>query len=277
MLEVADGALGHSAWQFHPHPDVWLVFGTIALGYLYLVHRHRSSSGEPGATQIQKLSFFAGLTILWFGADWPMHDLAEDYLFSVHMVQHTLFSLVAPAADPDGDAEVAASIDAPSLYGGGALFHPAPHSVRTLQRRHRRDPLAAGREPLGDLRAGTSGIHLVLVFAALVMWWVVVTPLPELGGLTPPGKMLFLFGQSILPTVPASFLTFANSPIYDVVRICPAPLGYLGSDRSDGRRFDHEDRGRFATVVRHRVVVLRVVFARAEGPTWGYRLGGFRA
>ncbi len=33
--------------------------------------------------------------MLWVGADWPMHEL-EDYLFSAHMVQHTLFSLVAP-------------------------------------------------------------------------------------------------------------------------------------------------------------------------------------
>ena len=46
------------------------------------------------------------------------------------------------------------------------------------------------------------------------MWWPVVDPLPGFGRLSEPGKMLYLFGQSILPTVPASFLTFASSPIY---------------------------------------------------------------
>ena len=30
------------------------------------------------------------------GADWPIHDLAEGYLYSMHMLQHMLFTLVAP-------------------------------------------------------------------------------------------------------------------------------------------------------------------------------------
>ena len=29
-------------------------------------------------------------------SEWPIHDLAEHYLLSVHMVQHLLISLVAP-------------------------------------------------------------------------------------------------------------------------------------------------------------------------------------
>ena len=36
--------------------------------------------------------------MLWLGADWPIHDLAERYLYRVHMVQHMLFTLVAAAA-----------------------------------------------------------------------------------------------------------------------------------------------------------------------------------
>jgi putative membrane protein len=58
------------------------------------------------------------------------------------------------------------------------------------------------------------GLHVVLVGAALMMWWPVVDPLPEFARLQPPGKMLYLFLQSIVPTVPASFLTFADSPLY---------------------------------------------------------------
>ena len=34
--------------------------------------------------------------VLWLGADWPIHDLAERYLYSMHMAQHLLFTLVAP-------------------------------------------------------------------------------------------------------------------------------------------------------------------------------------
>jgi putative membrane protein len=225
MLEVADGALGQSVWQFHPHPDVWLVFGTIALGYLYLIRRHRLSSGETGATQIQKLSFFVGLTVMWFAVDWPMHELAEDYLFSVHMVQHTLLSLVAPGLILLGMPK----------WLLRSMLGPVMGAVRFFTR-----PLIAFAlfnivivvthwPPVVNMAVRSEpahfGVHLVLVFAALVMWWVVVTPLPELGGLTPPGKMLFLFGQSILPTVPASFLTFASSPIYDAYASAPRLWG----------------------------------------------------
>jgi putative membrane protein len=41
----------------------------------------------------------------------------------------------------------------------------------------------------------------------------------------PPGKMLFLLGQSFLPTVPASFLTFATTPIYDFYARAPRLWG----------------------------------------------------
>ncbi len=33
--------------------------------------------------------------VLWIGADWPVHDLAEGYLYRMHMTQHLLFTLVA--------------------------------------------------------------------------------------------------------------------------------------------------------------------------------------
>ena len=55
-------------------------------------------------------------------------------------------------------------------------------------------------------------LHVLLVFAALVMWWPIVSPLPELPPLPAPGQMLYLFFQSLAPTIPASFLTFGNHP-----------------------------------------------------------------
>jgi putative membrane protein len=57
-------------------------------------------------------------------------------------------------------------------------------------------------------------IHAALFVSALLMWAPVTAPLPELRPLTPPAQMLYLFLQSIVPTVPASFLVFAQEPIY---------------------------------------------------------------
>ncbi|MCA1703539.1 MAG: cytochrome c oxidase assembly protein, partial [Actinobacteria bacterium] len=56
-------------------------------------------------------------------------------------------------------------------------------------------------------------------------WWPVLDPLPETRRLSQPGKMLYLFGQSILPTVPASFLTFGDTPLYHFYESVPRLWG----------------------------------------------------
>ena len=82
-----------SPW--HAHPDVWLLFGSIVAAYLIAVRRHARETGEPVAKRRTRF-FVAGVAVLWIGADWPIHDLAERYLYLVHMSQHLLFTLVAP-------------------------------------------------------------------------------------------------------------------------------------------------------------------------------------
>ena len=81
------------AW--HPHPDVWLLFGSIVAAYLIAGRRHdarrRAKPPSPGSVGCSSL----GMGVLWLGADWPIHDLAERYLYSMHMAQHLLFTLVA--------------------------------------------------------------------------------------------------------------------------------------------------------------------------------------
>ena len=79
-------------WQ--AHPDVWLLFGTIIGAYLIACRHHEADTGEA-TTRRKKRLFVGGIAVLWLGADWPIHDLAEHYLYSAHMVQHMLFSFVA--------------------------------------------------------------------------------------------------------------------------------------------------------------------------------------
>ena len=226
MLQLAHGAASGSAWRFHPHPDVWLLLGFIAIGYLAALRWWiEPEDGRVSATGIQKVAFFGGLAVLWLGADWPIHDIAEDYLFSIHMVQHTLFSLIAPGL-------LLLGLPAPLLR---KLLRPVMPAVRFATK-----PLIALALFNGVIlfthwpvivnfsvtnELGHFALHLLLVFSSLVMWWVVVSPLPELGALQPAGKMLFLLGQSFLPTVPASFLTFATEPIYEVYAQAPRIWG----------------------------------------------------
>ena len=36
------------------------------------------------------------MVLLWLASDWPVHDIAEEYLYSAHMIQHLLLTFVVP-------------------------------------------------------------------------------------------------------------------------------------------------------------------------------------
>jgi putative membrane protein len=56
-------------------------------------------------------------------------------------------------------------------------------------------------------------MHTLLVGTALLAWTPVCGPFPELW-VSPPAKMMFIFSMSIIPTVPAAFLTASEGVIY---------------------------------------------------------------
>jgi putative membrane protein len=58
-------------------------------------------------------------------------------------------------------------------------------------------------------------VHLAVVVFSLLMWMPVVGPLPELQ-MKPLGKCIYLFMQSLIPTIPAAWLTFADDAVYSV-------------------------------------------------------------
>ncbi|MDQ4065454.1 MAG: cytochrome c oxidase assembly protein, partial [Actinomycetota bacterium] len=183
--------------------------------------------GGPVATRKQIVSFYVGLAILWVGADFPLHELSEDYLFSMHMVQHTLFSLVAPPfllmgmpawilrklIEPKWVWRVARVATRP-VFGLVAfnVMVVVTHWPTLVN-------ASVSSEPLHF------ALHLVLFSSAMCMWWPVIAPLPELARLSEPAKMIYLFLQSVVPTVPASFLTFTSTPIYSVYASFPRLWG----------------------------------------------------
>ena len=228
MILAERATFGLSDW--HPHLDVWLVMLTCGILYAAALKTWgpaNSAPGRPAATGAQKLFFYSGLAILWIGADFPIHDIAERYLFSVHMFQHVLFSLVAPPLILLGlPAWMLRKLFAPKWLFKTARFATRPvfalivfNAVIAFTHWPALVDAAVQSEPLHF------SLHLVLFTTATMMWWPVVAPLPEFARLSEPGKMLYLFLQSIVPTVPASFLTFASTPIYKFYETVPRLWG----------------------------------------------------
>jgi putative membrane protein len=219
-----------SPWAWHPHYEVWMLVGLMTVGYISLLRYEgprRVAPGEPIATRGQKICWFAGTAFLWIGADYPIHDLAERYLFSVHMVQHMIFSFAA----------------APLLLMGIPVWLMrailSPPKLLKLVRNLTRPVVAflifnaviafTHWPAIVDIALHSElahfSLHFVLFFSSVIMWWPVVDPLTETRRLSETGKMLYLFAQSILPTIPASFLTFGSRPLYHFYEHVPRLWG----------------------------------------------------
>ena len=213
---------------WHPHPDVWLILGSVWLAYIVAIRRRAAAAPYERTDVRRRATFFTlGMLTLWIAADWPIHDLAERYLYSMHMTQHLLFSLVAapllvvglPAwlmRSFLGPRPVAAAfgfltrpVVALIVFNGVLLFTHWPQVVNA----------SIASEPIH------LALHVMVVGSAVVMWWPVLSPLPESPPLNPPGQMLYLFFQSLAPTIPASFLTFGRTVLYTPYETFPRIWG----------------------------------------------------
>jgi len=74
------------------------------------------------------------------------------------------------------------------------------------------------------------GIHVLIVLSSLIVWMPLLSPLPEVPRLQPLARMAFLFLQTVVPTVPASFLTFGSTPLYHFYETVPRLWGISAVD-----------------------------------------------
>jgi len=221
-------AVAFPSWT--PHPDVWLLVGLFAAGYAIGIVRlapRWAPAGLAVVTRFQITCWSLGVLAMWVASDYPVHDIAERYNFSVHMVQHLLFTMVvAPLLLLGLPAWLFRRILAPRW-----LFN----TVRTLSRFIPallifNVVLVFTHWPLIVNEALRSGvvhflIHALLLVSSLIVWMPIVSPLPEIPRLQPVLQMLYLFTWSIVPTVPASFLTFGASPLYKFYEHVPHLFG----------------------------------------------------
>lgn len=211
--------------SWHVHPDVILWIALLEGVYLYglwVVGRPRGLRASPA----QIAWFSLGVAVLYIGAGTPIHDIAEQRLFSVHMVQHMLFTLVAPPflllGTPDW-------LLLPVLNGRWwrvARLLTRPVVAFTLFN------LVTAITHLPDVGDAALRhhwfhftVHVVLVFSALLMWWPVLSPTVLLPRLSEPLQMVYLFLQSFVPTVLASFITFTNTVWYEFYAQAPRLWG----------------------------------------------------
>ncbi|HVH68886.1 MAG TPA: cytochrome c oxidase assembly protein [Gemmatimonadales bacterium] len=196
-------------WDVHPS----VVIGLVLLGGLYVY------LGGLAAPRRRVAAFMAALVVPGLALNGPLHALSDGYLFSAHMLQHLVLTLVFPPL---------------LLYGTPAwvvrpLFRPhRPLWVLRLARAITR-PLAAGvifSVPITlwhfpqfyEAALEHHGLHIVqhLVFiaTAVIMWWPVLSPVPELPRASYVGQLLYLFVLGLPMSLAGALITLADRVLY---------------------------------------------------------------
>lgn len=177
------------------------------------------------------IPFYLGLALLFLSLNGPLHDLSDTYLFSAHMVQHLLLTMVIvpllligtpgwmlrPALRSPVVARAARAVTRPIV--AYALFNVTM--------------LAWHLPPLYNLAMAHHGVHIVqhlffLVTATLV-WWPLLSPLPELPRLSHAMRLLYVLLLMIPMNVIGLMITYADEVLYPAYEVAPriVPLSPL--------------------------------------------------
>ncbi len=220
LLAVARGT---DFWRWQPHPEVWLLVGGVVVLAIYalrVIGPKVVPAGTPVISRSQLAWLVLGVALLWFASDWPMHDIAEEYLFSVHMTQHMLLTFAVPPVFLLATPEWLARL----VLGHGRVKRAFYTIARPVPAAVAFNALQLLTHWPGVVNTSVENalvhyvVHAALVSTAFLLWIPVCGPLPELR-ISYPAQMLYLFVTSIVPTVPAAWLTFAEGSVYSAYDI----------------------------------------------------------
>ena len=205
-------------WRFQAHPEIWLLIVFLIGAYTYAVKVIGPQAGVPKDQTLSRknlIAFIGAIGLLWFSTDWPMHDISEEYLYSVHMFQHMVLAYFVPPlvllAIPEwlfraviGEGKAYRFVKRMSTpIVAGLLFNVVvmiTHIPGLVNRSAESSPLHYA-------------MHILVVSTALCMWSPICSPAKEFQ-IGHAGKTIYLFLMSVVPTVPAAWLTFAEDSVY---------------------------------------------------------------
>jgi putative membrane protein len=210
-----------SWWRWSIHPST--VIGIAALGALYIGGARRLGR-QP--TPAQKIFFVSGLVVMFASLNGPLHDLSDDYLFSAHMVQHLLLTFAVPPLLLAGTPGwmLRPVLSQPAIAPVARFFTRATicFTVFSLM-------IAGWHLPVFyNAAMAHHGLHilehLMFMAAAVLMWWPLLSQLPELPRLAYPGQMLYSFLMSIPMSIVAVYIAMADHVLYPAYAATPRVL-----------------------------------------------------
>jgi len=218
------------SWEWRAYPGVWLFVLGLAAGFYLLVRRQApryAPAGAPPLSGRQAGYFTLGIVVLWLATDWPVGALGAGYLLSVHAVQWILYTLVVPPFLLLG-VPAWLPLAAPERSRGGHLLRVLARPVVALIITDA-ILLASHLPPVVDgfrrSQLGSFVVDLAWLVGGLVMWWPILAPNPAISRVSYPWKIGYLFLSTIVPVIPAAFMTYAHYPLYALYELAPRVHG----------------------------------------------------
>jgi cytochrome c oxidase assembly factor CtaG len=202
------------AWQWYPGVHLLLLF--LAIGWWQLGRR------QQWPERPWRWFAFAWITLL-VTLDWPIGKLGAGYLASVHTLQFLLLTLAAGSSLIKSIPVAGWSALAPT---GSRRRHVLRTMARPLPGLLSYSGIVIGTHFPGVVDAamtsqlGSLSIDLAWLMAGLFLWWPIVAP-RGFGSLGVFGKIGYIFGATILPTLPAMMMVFSDWPIYRLYEQAP--------------------------------------------------------
>jgi putative membrane protein len=206
-----------ATWTVHPS----VILGLALLGGLYVY------LGGLAAPRRRVAAFAGALLVLLLSLNGPLHDLSDRSLFSAHMLQHLVLTLVFPPLflygltpavvrpflGPAWVLRLGAWMTRP--IQAGAIF-TVPIALWHLPRFYE----AAMRDHNLHILQ-----HLLFISTSVIMWWPILSPVPELPRASYPAQLLYLFLLGIPMSVVGAMITLADDPLYPFYVAAPRVFG----------------------------------------------------
>jgi putative membrane protein len=176
--------------------------------------------------------YLSGVFCLLIALEGPIHELSDTYLFSAHMVQHMLLVyaapplmllgtpgwLLRPIVRLPGVFPVARVLTRPIvaliLFNVVFSLYHVPLYYNAVAVNH-------------NLHIAS---HLLFIVLAVITWWPILSPLPELPALNYPLRMVYVFAQTFSGFLVGSFITNSPTLLYPFYAVAPRTWGLSPMD-----------------------------------------------
>ncbi|HYG60610.1 MAG TPA: cytochrome c oxidase assembly protein [Symbiobacteriaceae bacterium] len=213
---------------WHPWVLAWVVLCQVA--YLLATGPwRRAFRWGPPVPGYQKLLFSLALWTVYLSEGTPLHILSETYLFSAHMLQHVLLTMVFPPLLLLGTPAWMIRpllTPRPVAFVWRFLVKPAP-ALLLFNLIYSLWHMPVAYQATLYLHWFHMVQHAILVFTAILTWWIICSPLKEFPRASEGLQMLFIFLSGVAQIAVFAVITFADSVMYHFYEQAPRVWPFL--------------------------------------------------